>query len=267
MKYFLISFSAFKKVIDTENISIKIDEISGYKFIIDDNENKFSCQENINFDLPHCFYVEKYASFDDGILINYFPLSKPYNNFNSIVFTNKYIREKIGRVLQINLSISPSSCIGSLGVNKIVEKYDSMSSLKFDWSQFKQVEKVLLNYVLKFKNNKGNLTIHEIIIKQNSFSIIHWATTNIDWFYYDYDSEFYEGLSIKEIIYKYANDETKERFNKILKISDIKKDILLSYEYYEYDEQDMRDDYERLQWLKEVRNDWMDNASDYWNID
>jgi hypothetical protein len=34
--------------------------------------------------------------------------------------------------------------------------------------------------------------------------MIHWATSNIEWFYFDYDAIFFEGLSLKQIIEKYA---------------------------------------------------------------
>jgi hypothetical protein len=222
------------------------------------------------------------------------------NKKKRTIFTNELNVEE-GDVFHINLRVSPSSVSGSKAVNEILstlkshfleredcfkeisEKY-SIDKDRIYWlrnarevwenktkrlitSNFYKIQEVKLNHKLIFGKYKG-LTLNQVIISTKNFDMIHWATSNIEWFYFDYDAIFIEGLSIKQIIEKYGDKKTNARFSQVLEFYEIKSTI---HSYWMDIKQDNDEANEERQihenWLKDIRNDWMDNADDYWNID
>jgi hypothetical protein len=288
MKYSLFTCESIKKALGIEKIEVVKDEITGFHHLIDEFGNRFNCQDDIDFNKPMAFYVPD-GCLEKAILIN-----------RLTIFTNELNVEK-GDVFHFNLRISPSSVIGSKAVNEISSNLNSILKEREDrlrelsknypldkdaiywqrntyqvWgekikrlitSNFYKVEEVKLNHKLTFGKYKG-LTLNQVIISTKNFDMIHWATSNIEWFYFDYDAIFFEGLSLKQIIEKYGDKKTNSRLRQILEFYEIKSTI---YSYWMSIEQDNYDANEERQiqesWLKDIRNDWMDNADDYWNID
>ncbi len=288
MKYSLFKFEVFKKALGIEKIEVVKDEITGFHHLIDEFGNRFNCQDDIDFNKPMAFYVPD-GCLEKATLMNHL-----------IIFTNELNVEE-GDVFHINLRISPSSVSGSKAVNEILsnlkiilkEKEDDLRKIsdkypldnnRIYWqrntievwdakikrliaSNFYKVEEVKLNHRLTFGKYKG-LTLNQVILSTKNFDMIHWATTNIEWFYFDYDTIFFEGLSIKQIIEKYGDKKTNARFSQVLEFYEIKSTI---HSYWMDIKQDNEDANEERQiqekWLKDIRNDWMDNGDDYWNID
>ncbi len=288
MKYSLIKYEDFKKVQGIEKIEVVKDQQTGFHHLIDEYGNKFNCQDDIDFSKPMAFYVPD-GYLDKAILINHL-----------IIFTNELNVEE-GDVRHINLRISPSSASGSKAVNEILANLNSLLKGKEDdlreitekystykdrvylqqnasevWdgqikrlltSNFYKVQEVKLNHKLTFGKYKG-LPLNQAILSTRNFDLIHWATTNIEWFYFDYDAIYFEGLSIKQIIQKYGDKKTNARFSQVLEFQEGKETI---YAYWMSIEQDNYEAYEERQiqenWLKDIRNDWMDNEGDYWNFD
>ena len=265
MKYCLIKFEDFKEAIGIEKIELIRDDSTGFHHVEDEFGNKYQCQENIDFTKPMAFYLQKGLSIDEAKLINH-----------KIIFTNCYdIFE--GDVLHINLRISPSSSIGSKEVNDMVDLYKHHDNSNISLNNLKKlikekqfnIEKQTLNSIINWGRYKG-ISIRKAIIEDKSFDLIHWATTNIKWFYFNYDSKLQEGLSIRRIIEKYGNEKTKADFKEVLKVYDVKSSIFSTWNYNESDSWSIKEfqDYDNHEnWIKEIRNDWMDNADDYWNID
>ena len=288
MKYFLIKYEVFKKALRIDKIEVVKDQITGFHHLIDEYGNKFNCQDDIDFSKPMAFYVPD-GFLEKATLINH-----------QVIFTNE-LNVEDGDILHINLRISPSSANGSKAVKEILsnlngllkEKEDDLKEIsekysitkdRIYWQQnasevwggkikrlitsnFHKVEKVKLNHKLTFGKHKG-LTLNQVILSTKNFDLIHWATTNIEWFYFDYDAIYFEGLSIKQIIEKYGDKKTNARFSQVLEFQEVKETI---HSYWMSIEQDNYDANEERQiqenWLKDIRNDWMDNADDYWNID
>jgi hypothetical protein len=288
MKYSLFTYESINKALGIEKIEVVKDEITGFHHLIDEYGNKFNCQDDIDFSKPMAFYVPD-GYLDKAILINHL-----------VIFTNELNVEE-GDVRHINLRISPSSASGSKAVNEILANLNSLLKGKEDdlreisekystykdriyllqnasevWdgkikrlitSNFYKVQEVRLNHKLTFGKYKG-LTLNQVILSTKNFDLIHWATTNIEWFYFDYDAIYFEGLSIKQIIQKYGDKKTNARFSQVLEFQEVKETI---HAYWMSIEQDNYEANEERQiqenWLKDIRNDWMDNADDYWNID
>jgi len=258
-----MKYEVFKKAAGIEKIQIVKDEKTGFHHLIDEFENKYQCQENIDFTKPMYFYLEHGVGLDEAKLIN-----------NGIVFTNRFdIAE--GEIIHINLRISPSSSIGSKEVNEMVELYNRATTENNSWTKVKKLifenkfslDKQELNSKLNWGRYKDS-SIKKAIFEDKSLDLIHWATTNIKWFYFNYDKIFAEGLSIRMLIEKYGDKKTKEDFKEVLKVYDVKSSILSDWDLIKQDYYDAKaENEEHENWKREIRNDWMDNASDYWNID
>lgn len=263
MNYCLMTFDAFKNAIGIEKIDVVKDNITGFHHLIDEFENKYQCQDNIDFTKPMAFYLQKEAAIDEAKLIN-----------NLLIFTNRFDMED-GKVMHIKLNISPSSKIGSKEVNEMVELYNRATTENNSWTKIKKLifenkfslYKQELNSKLNWGRYKDS-SIKKAIFEDKSLDLIHWATTNIKWFYFNYDKIFAEGLSIRMLIEKYGDKKTKEDFKEVLKVYDVKSSILSDWDLIKQDYYDAKaENEEHENWKREIRNDWMDNASDYWNID
>ena len=271
-KYFLISLSAFKKFVGAEYFEVVKNESSGFNYIKDNNGNTYKCQDDINLELPYIFYIDEGADISEAKLIHAYRYQSPFENFQNFNFSNKFY-DDTGSIFQINLNIQPSSIKGSKEIIDALSEYESLKSVK-------EKDNFLLHFgrsITEFKINsfftprKGELkqAIKDLLLQRGSFDFIHWYTTNTNWFYFDYDKVIFEGLSLREIILKYANEITKSNFRSIYKVAMFKLDALgVLLEAKESREEFERERAEHDAWIREIRNDWMDGNSDaYWNID
>jgi hypothetical protein len=103
-RYFLISFSAFKKFVGAEYFEVVKNESSGFNYIKDNNGNTYKCQDDINLELPSIFYIDEGADISEAKLIHAYRYQSPFENFHNFNFSNNFY-DDAGSIFQINLNI------------------------------------------------------------------------------------------------------------------------------------------------------------------